>query len=134
MALAPEDQVPESVESDVPPSKTYSINFETGDISRKKIDGLEAIKQFALKAIQTPRFKHWIYSNEFGCEVMDLIGRGFTKAFMESEMERMIEDALIYDERIEQIENFDGAIREDKLEVSFIVKTVEGFLEVSEVI
>ncbi len=115
------------------PSKTYSIDIDTGDIGRK-IDGLAAIKQAILKIINTSRFKYPIYSYDYGCEVHDLIGMDLTDGFLMSELERMIKEAVEYDDRVDKVHSFNITTNRDNIYISFRVDTVEGELTISEVI
>lgn len=115
------------------PSKTYSLDIDTGDIGGK-IDGLAAIKQAILKVINTSRFKYPIYSYDYGCEIHDLIGMDLTDGFLMSELERMIKEAVEYDDRVDKVHSFNITTNRDNIYISFQVDTVEGELTISEVI
>lgn len=115
------------------PSKTYSLDIDTGDIGGK-IDGLAAIKQAILKVINTSRFKYPIYSYDYGCEIHDLIGMDLTDGFLMSELERMIKEAVEYDDRVDKVHSFNINTNRDNIYISFQVDTVEGELTISEVI
>lgn len=133
MALTPELEVPEIIETEVDPSLTYEFDFDTKQIKRK-IDGRKAIEQFIRKAIVTIRFIHPIYSDDYGCEVRPMIGQGFTDAFLKSEIQRMITEAIIYDDRINKVYDFDIQPKGDETFTKFSVDTVEGILDIKEVI
>ena len=127
----PSDEIYESKQ----PSRTYKIDFITGKIYSEKIDGKEAIKQFILKAILTPRYKYLIYSEDYGCEIRSLIGKGFTPEFIASEIQRMVTEAIIYDDRIEDVYDFEVVINDDYIYISFKVDTNENdTLEIKEAI
>ena len=115
------------------PSKTYSIDIDTGDI-KGKIDGLEAVKQAILKIINTGRFKHPIYSYNYGCEIHDLIGMDLTNGFLMAELERVRKEAVEYDDRVDTVHSFNITTNEDNIYISFQVDTVEGELTINEVI
>lgn len=115
------------------PSKTYSLDIDTGDIGGK-IEGLAAIKQAILKVINTSRFKYPIYSYDYGCEIHDLIGMDLTDGFLMSELERMIKEAVEYDDRVDKVHSFNITTNRDNIYISFQVDTVEGELTISEVI
>jgi hypothetical protein len=129
MALTPEsiDEVtePEITEEDVAPSKTWAIDFENGTLDGF-IDGDEAIKQFALKALITERSKYAIYSDDYGTELLDLIGEDVTASLLESEIPRMVEEALIYDDRVDSVSDIVLTRDGDKLYISFQLVTVTG--------
>ncbi|PPA87892.1 terminase [Brevibacillus laterosporus] len=129
MALSPlqrlEDRVIQS-EPDVQPTLTYSLDFNTGDISGM-IDGEAAIRQFIRKVIMTARFRFPIYyDGEYGCELVDLIGQDLPMELLRSEIPRVITEALIYDDRIDDVYDFEIEREADKLTVSFYVDTTDG--------
>lgn len=138
MALSPEiepfmDDEELEVE-EIMTSETFGVNFETGRIASKAISGLQAIEQFVQLAIRTPRFSFAVFSDDFGCEVEELLIGGGSAQYNESEIERMITEALIYDERIDSVTEFNVQIKNDGLYVNFKVNTAEGSLEMEEVI
>ena len=48
--------------------KEYGINFETGQLSGRVVEGLEAVKVWAWLALQTARQRYYIYSTDYGQE------------------------------------------------------------------
>ncbi|WP_139491794.1 DUF2634 domain-containing protein [Brevibacillus dissolubilis] len=133
MGLAPKIAFPTSVNDRVQPSKTYHLDIETGEITQM-VDGLEAIQQFITKAVHTIRYHFPIYSHDYGCEIKNLLGRGFSERFIKSEIVRMITEALIYDDRIEKVYDFDITSEEDSVYVAFQVMTSEGTINYKGVI
>lgn len=129
MALTPENidevTVSDITTEDVAPSKTWAIDFETGTIGGF-IDGDEATKQFALKSLMTERSKYAIYSDDYGTELFDLIGAEATSSLLDSEIPRMVEETLIYDDRIDSVSNIILTRDGDKLYISFQLVTVTG--------
>lgn len=109
----------------VAPSKTWKLDFENGRITHE-IDGLEAIRQFVKKAILTARSRFLIYTDDYGCELDDLIGDDVTDAYLNSEIPRMVKEALIYDDRIEDVTDIQYERDGDKLYLSFRVVTALG--------
>ncbi len=112
------------IEDTVQSSKTYKIDSFNGRITRK-IDELEAIKQAVFKILQTERFENVIYDDSYGVELVRLIGK--PKEFVKSDIERIIKEALLIDERILGIENF-NIVDEDKdiLKIEFKVNSIYG--------
>lgn len=108
------------------PSLTWKIDFEKGRIGGM-IDGLEAVKQSASKILQTERFKYLIYSFNYGHELMPLIGRNYL--YVQSEVNRIIEEALTQDDRIEKIENVQIDFFEDSITAGFTVVSIYGSFE-----
>jgi phage baseplate assembly protein W len=132
MALTPENEtdildefLSEETESESQPTKTYYLDFENGRIG-SKIDGEVALKQFVIKAIMTPRSRYAIYSDDYGCELKDLIGEDVTPDLLNSEIPRMIREALVYDDRISDVTDITVEKDGDKVYVSFTVVTTDG--------
>ncbi|ATO51039.1 DUF2634 domain-containing protein [Brevibacillus laterosporus] len=128
MALSPLQRLEERViqsEPDTQPTLTYSLDFDTGDIGGM-IDGETAIRQFIRKVIMTARFRFPIYDGEYGCELIDLIGQDLPMELLRSEIPRVITEALIYDDRIDDVYDFEIEREADKLFVSFYVDTTDG--------
>jgi hypothetical protein len=130
MALTPENidetiDPEERVDEELAPSKTWAIDFENGTIGGF-IDDNDAIKQFALKSLITERSKYAIYTDEYGTELMDLIGDDVTADLLDSEIPRMVEDTLVYDDRIDSLSNLNITRAGDKLYISFQIVTATG--------
>jgi len=107
------------------PSKTYAIDFVTGDIGGE-LDGIDAIKQYIVKAIKTARFRFSIYDTDYGSEIDDLIGQDVSIALLETEIPRVIEEAILYDDRVISVYDFELTREGDRLYVSFYVETAES--------
>ncbi len=109
------------------PSYTYQLHLEQGSI-RGYVDGLAAIKQAIFKILNTERFNYEIYSWNYGIELNDLIGE--PKAYVYSEIERRITEALTQDDRIKSVDAFSFTADKDKVHVSFTVHTALGDFEI----
>lgn len=86
------------------PSKTYRIDFE----HRRVIGittGREAMVQAIALILQTERFYHLIYSWRYGAELRRLRGR--SREVLESELRRVIREALLADSRITDVTGFE---------------------------
>lgn len=118
-------------------SRTYRIDFENGCIDGM-IDGLDAVKQSIIKVLSTERFKNLIYSENYGCEIKDMMmNDDNTDSFMESEIPALIKEALSDDDRILSVDNFeiyDSDDEKDGLMVTFDVATIYGNFEMKEVV
>ena len=105
------------------PSKTYALDAEKGRISGYK-DGLEAVRQAAVKVLETQRFQHPVYSANYGAELMDKIGMPVGLAL--PEIRRCIEEALTWDSRIERVDGFAFDVQGHDVHVRFTVHTIYG--------
>ncbi|MBD5075692.1 DUF2634 domain-containing protein, partial [Xanthomonas citri pv. citri] len=106
MALSPEIEF-EDIEDDsevIETSQTYKIDFENGRITNEIITGLEAIKQFVYLSLHTERYAYSVYSHDIGNELQDVLADNeTTDAYKKMEIPRLIEEALIYDDRISAV-------------------------------
>ena len=108
------------------PSRTYRLDLETGHI-RGMTDGIEAVRQFILKALITPRFKCLVYSNQYGSEIKDLIqAKDASPELIVAEIPRLVKDALAGDKRIIEIFDFEFTFRHDSAHIKFGVDTIFG--------
>ncbi|MCD9024308.1 DUF2634 domain-containing protein [Cohnella silvisoli] len=115
MAFSPLATEEENAITVVLPLKTYALDLNG------TIDGHAAIMQFVDKAIRTARYRFAIYDFDYGCEIEDIIGQDVSAALLESEIPRAIREALIYDDRIDNVYGFEIRRDSDKLFVSFFV-------------
>jgi hypothetical protein len=129
MALTPDyayvlDDLP-VVYSENLPSKTYKIDFTKNRVAGK-IDSIEAVKQ-AIKLILTgQRYALENFSFDYGSEISNLLGK--PRGLVESELERLISEALMADERIKNVTNFTLTWRTDSesCDAKFDVTTIFG--------
>lgn len=128
--ITPDITIPDIVEGERQPSRNYKLDFTTGRISGF-IDEREAIEQFIIKAIRTARFRFIIYSDDEGCELEDLIGKDLSWPLFQSECTRVITEAIIYDDRIDNVYEIEYRREDDNVYVDFTVDTVEGTLNIS---
>ncbi|GIN71123.1 phage-like element PBSX protein XkdS [Bacillus sp. J14TS2] len=116
--------------------QTYKLDIDTGHISRELITGVEAVKQFIALAIRTPRFQYPIYSDQFGSEVWELIKSSdedeVTLEFLRSEIERLTTEALIFDDRIEDVYEFEIQFKGDTAHVKFKVDSLGEIIEIDQ--
>lgn len=92
----------------------------------KIVEGIEAVKVWVYKAIKTARFEHEIYSWDYGCEMRDLTGYGFSKELIVSEVKRYVEEALMINEYIKEVNAVALGLNDDKLQVEVSINTYYG--------
>ena len=109
------------------PSKNYKFHIERDTINGF-CDGLDAMKQVVYKILSTERFEYIIYSWNYGIELRDLFGEPFT--YVCPELKRRITEALVQDDRIDNVDNFEFDLStRGTVKVSFIVHTIFGEFE-----
>ncbi len=108
-------------------SKNYKMNIDK-EIIRGFVDEKESIKQVIGKILTTERYKYNIYSWNYGVELSDLFGE--SENYVCLEVKRRVEEALVQDERIESVDNFEfDTSKRGVVAVSFEVVTVYGNVE-----
>lgn len=111
--------------------RDYEIDFKTEKLTGKIITGKKAIEQWIIIVLSTDRYFYTQYSWDHGSELNTLIGQNAKQDYVESEVKRMIEDALSVNENITGIENLDCTIEGDKLMASFTAQTVYGEVDIN---
>ena len=93
-------------------TKSYLFDFDKGDFVVRdgkliECDGIEAVKVWIEKILRTEKGRFKIYDNtEYGAKLEDLIiGNSYSVAFIESELKREIEDALLQNPQIRSVSN-----------------------------
>ncbi len=114
-------------------SKTFHIAYERENQFAGTIDELEAMKQAVYKIINTERYTYLIYSWNYGIELADLFGKPMPYVY--AELPRRIEEALLWDDRILAVDDFDITYnkRGDVL-AKFTVHTIYGDIEAEKVV
>jgi len=105
------------------PSYTYNINRNTNRISGY-INDKDAIIQAIYLILQTERYESMIYNWYYGVEFDSLIGKN--RDYVISELKRRIKEALVEDDRINDIADFIISFDKDKADIQFLVLTNSG--------
>lgn len=111
--------------------KEYEIDYKTGLLTGRIVEGLEAIKVWIWLVLQTPRYRYYIYTWDYGNEFEDLIGQGYTEEYINTEAQRMTGDCLLINENIQSISDFSVEMQSDQLTVSFTANTIYGSIRFS---
>lgn len=91
------------------------------------IDELESIKQAIYLILSTERYKYVIYSWDYGIELVDLIGKPIP--YCMAEIPRRVREALLVDNRIENVTDFQFEQKGKVLHTTFNVVTNIGNVE-----
>lgn len=118
------------IEIERQPSKNYKMNL---DLEKKVITGYcdeqEAILQVIYKILNTERYDYIIYSCDYGIELKDLFGEPLS--YVCPELQDRITEALLQDDRIIEISNFDFSFPDKgEILVTFIAETIFGDVKV----
>ena len=107
------------------PNRTYKVNIEKSRINGYT-DDLDAVVQSIYFILSTERYKYIIYSWDYGVELFNLIGKPMP--YVMAELPRRITEALIQDNRIKDVVDFEFTRKGKTLHVTFTVVTTLGNL------
>ena len=107
---------------------TLTFKIENGRI-RGKVDEKQAMVQTVNKILQTERLVYPIYSDQYGNDLNDLIGKDMGYAKVEAE--RMIKEALLADDRVVDVDIDEVTeVSRDTLGIKGICVTVYGNIDI----
>ena len=131
--------IPETLNSDnlididefeSPPSLTYRLDFTNRRIIGK-VDGKEAVMQFIKKVLDNRKYAYEIYDWYYGNELLGLVGMSYD--YFSVEAPRIVEEALLVDDRITYIDSWSFTrLSLDSMEISFLVHTIYGDIKYTE--
>lgn len=110
--------------------REYEVNFKSGRLTGRIVEGVDALCVWAYLALSAWRY-HWvIYSWDYGNEVYDLIGNYYSEEYLRSECKRYVEECLLENEHITGIEDLEVSQVKDVLTIKFRMITDVGSKEV----
>lgn len=124
--------IPESItlkvnESEVQPSLTFGVDFVNKKISGK-VDEFDSVLQAVEKILSTAKYANVIYDWYYGNEIQNLVGKDFS--FVETELPRIIEEAVLQDDRVKSVSDFSiKRVDSETLEAVFHISTIFGDTE-----
>ena len=113
-----------------------SSNTQTSDsyqmrIAKERIKGSvterDAMAQACYKVLNTERYAYPIYSGNYGVELQDLFGKPIPYVF--AVLPQRITDALMQDDRISSVSDFELSHNGGDVLCKFTVETIYGTLE-----
>ena len=110
------------------PSKTFKMNFN--DTIRGSVDDVEALKQAIFLILNTERYEWLIHTWNYGVEFRNLIGKDIDYCI--PEIERVIKEALLQDDRITAVQNFEFEVNKNKVLTTFTVTTIYGDIQIEQ--
>ena len=103
--------------------------IENGEF--KIVEENEAIKVWVYLALSTNNKQYPIYSWDYGSEVKELIGKDYTKALVEAEAKRLIEECLLINPYILEVEVINTSFVDTTLTCDIKITTIYGDMEVN---
>lgn len=112
-------------------SKTYKLNLDK-QIIAGFTDSRDAIIQAIYLILNTERYRHIIYSWNYGIELESLFGK--PTSYVLPELKRRISEALLQDGRITAVDGFEFEVKRNKVRVTFVVHTIYGDFDVEKTV
>ena len=110
--------------------REYEIDFKTGKLTGRIVEGVEALRVWAYLALKSKRYRWVIFSWTYGEEFTNLIGYSYSEEYLHSEVKRYIEDCVCENEHITGVEDLMVSVVKDKLHIRFTLITDVGSKEV----
>lgn len=108
------------------PSYTYNLEYDKDSQIRGHCDELKAMRQAIYKIMNTERYQYLIYSWNYGIELADLFGQPIPYVY--AELQRRIREALLNDDRVTKVYNFEFSHNGGDVLAVFSVDTIYGTL------
>lgn len=125
-AYVEDDENLEELNEEIETPREFGLDFETGQLTGVIVEGIEAIKVWCYIALQVARYRYFICSWEYGNELEDLYGKGYSAEHLESEISRMIEECLLVSEYIESVSVTDARYIGGRFTANISVTTIYG--------
>lgn len=90
------------------------------------VSGVEAVASWAMAALRTVRCRHDIYSTQFGCDAMTLMGRAWSEDVKSVEAPRMVRDALTASPYVTGVDDLTVEFADGRLVISGRLNTIYG--------
>ena len=110
--------------------REYEIDFRSGKLTGRIVEGVDALCVWAYLALKAKRYRWVIYSWYYGEEYTNLIGYSYSDEYLHSEVKRYIEECLYENEHITGVEELEVSQIKDKLYIKFRMITDVGSKEV----
>ncbi len=90
------------------------------------VEGIEAIKIWIYKALNTANSRYKAYTTSYGSNLEALVGTRYSIALIESESKRLVWDCISLNSHIKSITDFTVDVTNDILTVDFKAATDQG--------
>lgn len=113
------------------PNRTYKIIFNSKKDESNRVsgytNGVDAVIQAVRLILSSERYKHIIYSWDYGIELLDLYGKPLS--YVVAELPLRIKEALTQDNRIKDVTNFEFTKNGKQLHTKFTVISDVGNIQ-----
>ena len=113
------------------PSRTLKMDHDWKTINGT-IDQIQAVEQAVFLILNVERYQWLIYSWDYGVELHGLIGKPVD--FCLPEIERRVREALLQDDRITAVQNFEFEVNKKQVLTTFTVISIFGAINTEMVV
>lgn len=90
------------------------------------VEGAEAVAVWAYNALHTVRYRHEIYTWDYGCELDSLIGSGYTEELQQAEAVRYVRECLLVSPYIREVSDIKVMFGDGQLDIGCKLHTIYG--------
>lgn len=90
------------------------------------VSGAEAVAVWAYNALYTVRYRHEIYTWDYGCELDGLIGSGYTEELQQSEAARYVRECLLVCPYLREVSDIKVMFGDGQLDIGCKLHTIYG--------
>lgn len=113
------------------PSKTFRLNHNSLTITGT-IDQMQAVEQAVFLILNVERYQWLIFSWNYGVELHNLIGKD--PEYCLPEIERRVREALLQDDRITAVQDFEFTVNKKQVLTTFKVVSIFGEINVEKAV
>ena len=113
------------------PSRTFRLYPDTEEL-HGMTDGLQAVRQAVYLILNTERYAWLIHDWDYGVELQDLIGQDIDYCI--PEIERRVREALLQDDRITAVQDFEFTVKKSEVLASFTVVSTFGAFQTEQAV
>lgn len=112
----------------------YGIDFDTGQLTGKIVEGVEAVKVWIWLCLHTARYRFAIHDWDYGVDFEEYIGQTLDQEYVDTDIKKEVEDAMHVNPWITDVTDWQSSMDEkhDKLHLVFTAVTDFGETEVNE--
>lgn len=90
------------------------------------VTGLEAVRGWAWRCVDTVRYRYSVFSWDFGCELESLVGQPYREDTKRSEAERYVREALLASPYIREVRVTGTTFEGSTIHIAVDLTTVYG--------
>ncbi len=121
-----DDLILDFEENETAKTKTFGLNMTNNTISGR-IDDLIALQQAIYLMLNVESDQYIIYPYTYGINTLDLIGK--PSYYVMAVIPERITEALLNDDRVTDVSDFEFEVNGNKLGVKFVVHSIYGDVE-----